>query len=86
MVRDFSSVTTIFAMAMMPLALIISTNAVDALDPLYNQHRSYVYWSQRLFLASYIIKVVSTYLTYHHIGLTQLSNFLAQELWIAPCK
>ena len=73
-------------MAMLPMALIILTNPVDVLDSVYTQNESYVYWSQRLFLASYTTKVVSTYLTYHHIGLTQLSNFLAQELWTAPCK
>ena len=73
-------------MAILPFTLLILTSPVDVFDVIYSQHRSYVAWSQRFFLASYITKAVNTYLTYHHVGLTQLSNILAQELWTAPCK
>lgn len=78
--------TTILAMAILPLALITSTKPDDVFDFGSTKYRSYISWSQRLLLAFYVTRTINTYLAYYQVGLSQLSNFLAQELWSAPCK
>ncbi len=79
MLRDYSPITTILAMAMLPSALITSTSLDDVSNHGSTKYRSYIIWSQRLLLAFYVPRTINTYLAYRQSGLSQLSNFSAQE-------
>ena len=88
-IRDYSPLTTAFAMALLPWALIPPTttaNAHDVFDAVTIEHRAYLVWAQRLFLAAYLSRTFHTYFMYRHVGLSRVANIFSQESWSAPCK
>lgn len=86
-IRDYSPLTTVLAMALLPWVLIPPTATTrDVFDVIATEHRTYLVWSQRLFLAAYLSRTFHTYFLYRHVGLSRAANFFSQELWSAPCK
>lgn len=85
MLRDYSSLTTLLSMLLLPLMLLPTLDGNDAWSTLSSQNPPYLTWAKRLFLVSHAMLAVNTYITYNHIGLSQLSNIQAQDFWTAPC-
>lgn len=85
MLRDYSPLTTLLSMLLLPLVLIPSFDAKDVWSTVSSQNTPYLTWTQRLFLVSHIALAITTYITYHHVGLSRLSNIQAQDFWAAPC-
>ena len=90
-IRDYSPVTTVLAMALLPWVLIppttrATTDADDAFASIAIEHRAYLVWAQRIFLAAYLSRTFHTYFMYRHVGLSRVANIFSQELWSAPCK
>ena len=86
LIRDYSPITTVFAMVLLPFALMPTTDSYDVFDSIAVKQEAYLIWSQRLFLAAYLIRTSHGYFMYRHIGLSRVANFRSQELWSAPCK
>ena len=88
-IRDYSPLTTVLAMALLPWVLIPSTGT-DANDDIFDamaiEHRAYLVWAQILFLAAYLSRTFHTYFMYRHVGLSRVANLFSQEFWSAPCK
>ena len=86
-IRDYSPLTTVLAMALLPWALIPPISATDdAFDSIAIKHKAYLVWAQRLFLAARLTRTFHTYFMYRHVGLSRVANIFSQELWSAPCK
>lgn len=86
MLRDYSPLTTLLSMLLLPLVLFPTFDANDVWSTVSSQKSPYLPWTQRLFLVSHTALAINTYITYHHVGLSQLSNIQAQDFWAAPCK
>lgn len=85
-IRDYSPITTVLAMALLPLVLIPTTAAGDVFDSIAIEHETYLIWAQRLFLVGHLARVFLGYFMYRHVGLSRVANILSQEWWSAPCK
>lgn len=85
-IRDYSPVTTVLAMALLPLVLIPTTAAGDVFDSIAIEHATYLIWAQRLFLVGHLARTFLGYFMYSHVGLSRVANILSQEWWSAPCK
>lgn len=85
MLRDYSPLTTLLSMLLLPLVLLPTFDANDVWSTVSLQNSPYLPWAQRLFLVSHTALAISTYITYHHVGLSQLSSIQAQDFWAAPC-
>ena len=85
MLRDYSPLTTLLSMLLLPLMLLPTFGGDDVWGALWSQNSPYLPWTQRLFLVSHTILAINTYITFHHVGLSQLSNIQAQDFWAAPC-
>lgn len=85
MLRDYSPLTTLLSMLLLPLVLFPTFDANDVWSTVSSQNSPYLPWTQRLFLVSHTALAITTYITYHHVGLSQLSNIHAQDFWTAPC-
>ena len=86
MLRDYSPLTTLLSMLLLPLMLLPILDGDDVWSTISSQNSPYLPWTQRLFLVSHTTHAINTYITYHHIGLSQLSNIQAQDFWAAPCR
>ena len=85
MLRDYSPLTTLLSMLLLPLVLFPTFDANDVWSTVSSQNSPYLAWTQGLFLVSHTALAMTTYITYHHVGLSQLSNIQAQDFWAAPC-
>ena len=85
-IRDYSPLTTILAMALLPYVLIPTTDRDDIFDSIATEHKVYLIWAQRLFLATHLARAFHGYFMYRHVGLSRVANIHSQELWSAPCK
>lgn len=85
-IRDYSPMTTVLAMILLPFVLIPSTDANDVFDSIVIKHQAYLFWAQRLFLAAHLVRTFHGYFVYRHVGLSRVANIHSQELWSAPCK
>lgn len=85
MLRDYSSLTTLVSMLLLPLVMFPTSDANDVWSVFSSENSAYLPWAQSLFLVSQTALAISTYITYHHVGLSQLKNIQAQDFWVAPC-
>ena len=85
-IRDYSPITTVLAMALLPFVLIPTTDADDVFNSVAVKHEAYIIWAQRLFLAAHLARTFHGYFMYRHVGLSRVANIHSQEFWSAPCK
>ena len=85
-IRDYSPVTTLVAVVLLPLVLVPTSGVDDVFVSIAAQHQGYLFWAQRLFLAAHLARNLHGYIMYRHVGLSRVANIYAQELWSAPCK
>ena len=85
-IRDYSPMTTVLAMALLPFVLIPATDANDVFSSIAIEHKAYLIWARRLFLAAHLARTFHGYFMYKHVGLSRVANIHSQELWSAPCK
>lgn len=85
-IRDYSPITTVLAMLLLPLVLIPIGSADDIFNTISAKHEAYLIWSWRVFLAAHLARTFHGYITYQHVGPVHVANIHSQELWSAPCK
>ena len=85
-IRDYSPLTTILGMLLLPLVLIPTPGADDDLIAIANKHGLFIFWAQTLFLATHMARTLRVYLTYRHLNLSLVANIHSQEMWSAPCE
>ena len=78
--------TTVLAMALLPLVLIPIHKGDDLFNSIAAKHATYLVVTQRLFLATYLARSIHSYATYRHLDPSLMANFYSMELWSAPCK
>ena len=85
-IRDYSPMTTVLAMALLPLVLIPIYKGDDLFKSIAVKHATYLVLSRRLFLATYLARSIHSYATYRHLDPSLMANFYSMELWSGPCK
>ena len=85
-IRDYSPMTTVLAMALLPLVLIPIPEVNDLFNSIAVKHATYLVVTRRLFLATYLARSIHSYATYRHIDPSHVANVHSMELWSAPCK
>lgn len=85
-IRDYSPITTVLAMLLLPLVLMPTPGADDDFTLIANKQRVFNLWAQTLFLATHLARTLHGYFTYRHLNLSHVANIHSQELWSAPCK
>lgn len=79
MLRDYSPVTNVLAMALLPIAL-YPTQADDSVLERFDS-----LWLRRTFLVAFIAYKVNRRNVYNHIGLSRVLNLQSIAIWAAPC-
>ena len=85
-IRDYSVITTVLAMVLLPLVLIPIPGTDDIFDTISAKHEAYLIASWRVFVAAHLARTFHSYFTYRHVGPLRVANIHSQGLWSAPCK
>jgi hypothetical protein len=80
--REYSSITNVFALIALPLALY--PTATDPFAAISSQ--SDLRWLYSFFTVYWTAQKLNNYLQYHHIGVRKVYSFQSNELWFAPRK
>lgn len=80
--REYSPLTTVMALIIMPLAFYFSIWH-EIIAPLSDTQRHLLRWT---FLASFMATAGNKYVLYRHVGLQKACNFLSTDIWCSPCK
>ena len=85
-IRDYSPMTTVLAMALLPLVLLPMPGVNDLFNSIAVKHATYLIVTRRLFLATHLARSIHKYATYRHIDPSHVANVHSMELCWAPCK
>ena len=85
-IRDYSPMTIVLAMAFLPLVLFPTSEVDDIFNSIAAKHGILLVITRRLFLAAYLARSFHSYVTYRHIDPSHAENFHSMELWSAPCE
>ena len=78
--------TTVLAMALLPLVLIPMPGVNDLFNSIAVKHATYLVVTRRLFLATHLARSIHNYATYRHIDPSHVANVRSMGLWGAPCN
>lgn len=82
--RDYSPLMTSLALMLLPIALL--PTRPDQLAVIVSEHRSNLLSLKLSFVTMFLFHKINSLIMYNHIGLSKVTNFQSQEVWIAPCK
>ena len=82
--RDYSPVTTSLALMLLPIALLPMHSDQLALST--SEYPKNPLWLKLSFVIMFLLQKMNSFIMYKHIGLSKVSNFQSQDVWLSACK
>lgn len=82
--RDYSPLMTSLALVLLPIALL--PRHPDRFAVTSSEYCSHLFWLKLSFMTVFLSHKINRLIMYKDIGLSRVTNFQSQEVWLAPCK